>query len=64
MKRYSDDVLVVNPFADYTSHRLTIEVGMGKVACDCGEPFNAVIDLERHQHSYRHPGVTAERWEQ
>lgn len=63
MKRFGEDFVAVNPFADYTCHRLTIEVGMDKVACDCGEPFNSVVDLERHQQAFRHPGINS-GWEQ
>lgn len=46
----------VNP---YIGHRMTIQVGMEKVACDCGEPFNSVVDLERHQQGFRHPGISS-----
>jgi hypothetical protein len=43
---------------DY-GHRMSIPVGMDKVACDCGEPFNHVVDLELHQQRYRHPGISS-----
>jgi hypothetical protein len=43
----------------YIGHRMTIPVGMDKVACDCGEPFDGVVDLERHQQRYRHPGISS-----
>lgn len=58
-----DEVAIANPFADYIGHRLTVPVGMDKVACDCGEPFNDVVDLERHQQGFRHPGINS-GWEQ
>lgn len=38
----------------YLGHRMTFAKGKG-FACDCGRPFPCLIDLERHQHGYRHP---------
>jgi hypothetical protein len=37
------------------SHRLTITTDDG-FACDCGEPFAEVIELEWHQHRFLHHG--------
>lgn len=47
----------------YIAHRMTIQVGMDKVACDCGQPFNEIVDLERHQQAFRHPGLST-AWEE
>lgn len=43
----------------YIAHRLTIQVGPAMVACDCGRTFTEAVDLEHHQHAYRHPGLSA-----
>lgn len=50
--RYAPDA---NP---YIGHRLTLpSIGGAAVACDCGELFDSIVDLEWHQHRYRHPGI-------
>lgn len=52
-RRYSQ---TENP---YIAHRMTVQVGFDKVACDCGEPFDHIVDLERHQQAFRHPGISS-----
>lgn len=42
----------------YVGHRLTVEDG-DRWACDCGESFGHLVDLERHQQGYRHPGISS-----
>ncbi len=46
---------------DYIAHRLTVPVddpeGGNTVGCDCGCWFPGVVDLEQHQHRFRHPGI-------
>lgn len=43
----------------YVGHRLTVQVDGSRVACDCGDEFEGVVDLERHQQAYRHPGINS-----
>lgn len=56
-QEYEEPIRYAPQANDYIAHRMTIPVGMEKVACDCGEPFDHVVDLERHQHAFRHPGI-------
>ncbi len=56
----TDPVLRCNPGEKnaYIAHRLAFPTRDGQaVECDCGKPFQTMVELEQHQHPYRHPGL-------
>lgn len=40
---------------NYIGHRITLAGPNGRLGCDCGETFSTAVQLETHQHPYRHP---------